>query len=171
MNSKALIGISILVNFIVCSRILQLYIWPRLRQMSREDALNALVVPHMIRFMGLSFLMPGVVSPLLSPQFAKPAAYGDFIAAILAIITSYALSARASWAIAMLWILNIEGASDLLFAYYQGIIGIGLPPGVLGSAFYIPTVIVPPLLVSHAVMIWLLLLQPEHRAQLASTAA
>jgi hypothetical protein len=71
----------------------------------------------------------------------------------------------------MLWILNIEGASDLLFAYYQGIIGIGLPPGVLGSAFYIPTVIVPPLLVSHAVMIWLLLLQPEHRAQLASTAA
>src|SRR5438270_1640759 len=166
MNSKALIGISIVVNFIACSRILQLYIWPRLRRMSREDALNALVIPHIFRFMGLSFLMPGIVSPLLTPQFAKPAAYGDFIAALLAIVASYALSARASWAVAMLWILNIEGTADLLFAYYQGTIGIGLPPGVLGAAFYIPTVIVPPLLVSHAVMMWLLL-QPKHRAQFA----
>lgn len=62
----------------------------------------------------------------------------------------------------MIWILNIERAADLLFAYYQGTIGIDLPPGALGAAFYIPTVIVPLLLLTHALMPWLLL-QPKHR--------
>lgn len=74
MNSKVLIGICIVVSFIAFGRMLQLYVWPRLRGMSREDALNALAVPHMFRFVGLSFLMPGVGSPMLSPEFAKPAA-------------------------------------------------------------------------------------------------
>jgi hypothetical protein len=37
------------------------------------------------------------------------------------------------------------------------LIGVGLPPGVLGAAFYIPTVIVPPLLVTHFLMFRLLL--------------
>jgi hypothetical protein len=169
MPSKALIGISALASFIAFGRIIQLYIWPRLRQMSREDALNALVAPHMLRFAGLSFLMPGVVSPTLSPAFAKPAAYGDFVAGLLAMVASYALSARASWAIAMVWILNIEGAADLLFAYYQGVIGVGLPPGALGAAFYIPTVIVPPLLLTHALMLRMLL-QPKYQTRLAQTA-
>jgi hypothetical protein len=45
----------------------------------------------------------------------------------------------------------------LLFAYYQGLIGVDLGPGVLGAAFYIPTVIVPPLLVTHVLIFRLML--------------
>ncbi len=50
----------------------------------------------------ISFLVPGVVSPSLSPAFAIPAAYGDLVAAILILagITTLALAAaRTSWAI------------------------------------------------------------------------
>ena len=79
----------------------RLYIWPRLRSISREDALIALTVPHTFRFVGLSFLVPGVVSPSLPSAFAAPAAYGDLVAAILAIIAIGALSAHAVWAIAL----------------------------------------------------------------------
>ena len=61
------------------------------------------------------------------------------------------------WALPAVWLLNIEGTLDLLVAFYQGLIGVGLPPGVLGAAFYIPTVIVPPLLVTHFLMFRLLL--------------
>ena len=157
MNSKLIIGISVVFCFVAFGRVAQLYIWPRLRVLARKEALNLLVIPHMFRFAGLSFLAPGVVSPEISPAFANPAAYGDLAAAMLAVIATFALTARASWALAAVWLLNIEGAIDLLFAYYQGVIGVGLPPGALGSAFYIPTVIVPPLLVTHLMMFRLLL--------------
>jgi len=157
MNSTALMGLSVGLNFVAFGRVTQLYIWPRLRGMRREDAVTALIAPHMFRFVGLSFLVPGVVSPALSPAFAIPAAYGDLAAAVLAIAATWALSSRASWAIPLVWLFNLAGSIDLLFAFYQGLVGVGLPPGSLGAAFYVPTLIVPPLLVTHALIFWLLL--------------
>src|SRR5262245_26530134 len=129
MDSRAIIGLSVLMSFIAFGRVTQLYILPRLRDMRRDDVLTALVAPHMFRFIGLSFLMPGVVSTTMPPAFANPAAYGDLAAAILAFVATFALSARTSWAVPMVWLLNIEGTADLLFAYYQGLIGIELDPG------------------------------------------
>jgi hypothetical protein len=52
---------------------------------------------------------------------------------------------------------NLWGATDLLYAFYQGLIGVGIDPAALGAAFYIPTLVVPPLLVTHAMIFWLLL--------------
>ena len=162
MDTRAVIGLSVLLSFFASARIAQLYVWPRLRLLPRDEALNVLVAPHMFRFVGLSFLLPGVVSRDLSPAFALPAAYGDLAATILAMIATVALSARASWAIAMVWLFNLVGSADLLFANYQGLVGVGLAPGVLGAAVYLPTMIVPPLLVTH-VMMFQLLLQGERR--------
>ena len=157
MNSGALFGLSVLMNFVASGIVTKLYIWPRLREMSREEALLPLVVPHMFRFVGLSFLVPGVVSASLSPDFARPAAYGDLGAALLAVIAVLALSARASWALPIVWVFNLWGMLDLLYAIYQGEIGVRIGPGSLGAAFYIPTVLVPPLLITHALMFGLLL--------------
>jgi hypothetical protein len=157
MNSEALFGLSVLMSFIAFGIVTKLYIWPRLRVMRREDALVPLVVPHTFRFVGLSFLIPGVVSPSLSLAFAIPAAYGDLVAAILAVVATLALSARASWAIPIVWVFNVWGAVDLLHAIYQGQIGVRIGPGSLGAAFFIPTVVVPPLLVIHGLIFWLLL--------------
>jgi len=157
MDSNALFGLSILMSFIAFSLVAALYVWPRLRVMPRTDALRPLVIPHTFRFLGLSFLVPGVVSPALSPAFAMPAAYGDLVAAILAIIATMALAARASWAIPMVWVFNVWGTLDLLHAIYEGQISVGIDPGSLGAAFFIPTVVVPALLVTHGLIFWLLL--------------
>ena len=67
MSSEALFGLSILMSFVAFGVVTKLYIWPRLRPMVREEALLVLVIPHTFRFVGLSFLVPGVVSPSLSP--------------------------------------------------------------------------------------------------------
>lgn len=83
----------------------------------------------------LNFLIPGVVSPSLSPAFAIPAAYGDLVAAILAGIASLALAARTSWAIPIVWVFNVIGSIDLLHAFHQGRIGVGIDPESLGAAF------------------------------------
>jgi hypothetical protein len=157
MDFRALLGLSILLSFFASARVAQLYVWPWLRSLPREEALNALVAPHLFRFIGLSFLMPGVVSPAMPHSFALHAAYGDLAATLLAMIATMALSARASWAIPVTWLLSVVGTVDLLYAYYDGLFGVGLAPGVMGAAVYIPTVLVPLLLVTHVMMFRVLL--------------
>jgi hypothetical protein len=153
MNPVAIFGVSALMSLVSSAAIAMLYIWPRLRLMTADEAPRChSSVPHLfLRSIGLSFLVPGVVAPSLPSAFAIPAGYGDFVAGILALIAIVALSKHASWAIAAVWVFNIWGAADLLFALYQGQ-RTQLEPGALGAAFFIPTAIVPPLLVTHALI-------------------
>jgi hypothetical protein len=157
MNVAALFGLSILMCFVSFGIITRLYIWPRIRTMNPREALVPLVVFHTTRFVGLCFLVPGVVSRELPFGFAAPAAYGDLIAAVLAVIAVWALTARLTWALPIVWIFNMWGAADLLNAFYQGEIHYHMNPGLLGAAFFIPTVIVPPLLITHGLIFWLML--------------
>ncbi len=155
MDTQAIFGISILMSFVSSIVVAMLFVWPWLRQMDRNDALMRLIAPHMFRFIGLSFLVPGVVSSQLPAAFAIPAAYGDYVAGILAVIATIGLSRRSSWALAVVWLFNIWGSSDLLFAFFQGA-RTQLAPGALGAPFFIVTAIVPPLLVSHGLIFRLL---------------
>jgi hypothetical protein len=156
MDPRAIFGINVLMSFVSSVVIAKLYVWPGLRNMSRNDALIRLVAPHMaLRFIGLSFVVPGVVSSNLPAAFAVPAAWGDFVAGILAIIATVGLSKRAASAIAITWIFNLWGAADLVFAFVQGA-RVQLNPGDLGAAYFIVTAIVPPLLVTHALVFLLL---------------
>jgi hypothetical protein len=156
VSVPALFGLSILMSFVAFGVVTALYIVPRLRVRSRTDALLPLVVPHAFRFVGLSFLVPGVVSASLPATFAVPAAYGDVVAALLAVAASRALFKGAPWAVPLVWIFNVWGAADLLNAFYQGAAA-QLDPRMLGAAFYIPTVVVPPALILHGLIFWLLL--------------
>ena len=156
MNILPLFGLSVVMSFVAFGIVTRIYIWPRLRTARREQALIALTVPHTFRFIGLSLLIPGVVSPSLSSGFAFPAAYDDLIAAILAILTIWSVSARAGFATPIAWLFNLWGTADLLMAFYQGLFGVRIDPSWLGAAYFIPTVLVPPLLVTHGLMVWLL---------------
>jgi hypothetical protein len=106
---------------------------------------------------GLAFLLPGVVGPDLPAAFARPAAYGDLVATMLALLALAMLAT--AWGNAVAWLFNLWGVADLLYALYQGLFGVDLAPGSFGAAFFIPTVIVPLLLITHG-MIFRLLLQP-----------
>jgi hypothetical protein len=65
----------------------------------------------------------------------------------------------------LVWIFNIWGAADLLNAFYQGN-AIGLIPGQLGAAYFIPTVIVPFALITPG-LIFRILLRPVPAAAVA----
>jgi hypothetical protein len=157
VNARAAFGLSILMSLLSSIAIAILFVWPWLRTTDHQQALIWLVAPHMfLRFIGISFLVPGVVSGALPKAWAVPAGYGDFVAGVFAIITTVVLAETAAWAIPAVWIFNLWGAADLLFAFYKGA-RVRLEPGSLGAAFYIVTAIVPPLLVSHALIFALLL--------------
>jgi hypothetical protein len=139
------------------------YIWPGLRLRQRVEALRPLLIVHSFRFIGLSMLVPGVVSPDLPPAFAHPAAFGDIIAAILALVSLLLLPRAAGVAVA--WIFNLWGLADLFNAFYQANHA-GLLAGQLGSAFFLPTLIVPLLLITHVLVFRILLQhQPEPAMQ------
>ncbi|MGH6679064.1 MAG: hypothetical protein ACREDL_09085 [Bradyrhizobium sp.] len=113
-----------------------------------------MLILHCFRFVGLSFLITGVVSPDLPATFAFDAAYGDIMATVLALLSLAAL--RSSFGIPLVWIFNLWGSVDLLNAFYQGSAG-GLLPGQLGAAYFIPVVIVPFALITHGLIFTILL--------------
>lgn len=61
------------------------------------------------------------------------------------------LATGLAWGIAAAWVFNVVGSGDLLYAFYKGA-RVRLDPGSLGAAFYIVTVVVPLLLVTHALV-------------------
>ena len=151
--------LSVVGTFVAFSVLTRLYIWPAVRKLPTYEALKILTLPHAFRFIGLSFLFPGVVSPELPSTVSIAAAWGDVGAAILALLSIAALTWGWSFAIPLVWIFNLWGTIDLLYAYYNGIV-LEIEPGLFGAAFYIPTMIVPALLVIHA-LIFLILLRTE----------
>jgi hypothetical protein len=154
MPSSALFGLSVAFGFLTWSIVAAQYLWPALSSQPRVEALRPLLLLHSFRFIGLAFLVPGVVSPDLAVAFARPAAYGDLVASVLALLALAALRRR--WGIVLVWAFNVWGTADLLYAFYQGN-RVGFLPGQLGAAYFIPTFIVPLLLVTHGLMFRLLL--------------
>src|SRR5215472_17327147 len=94
MPVAALFGISVALSFVAWGVVAKQYIWPALRNRPRADALRPILLLHAFRFVGLAFLIPGVVSPDLPADFARPAAYGDLATAILALLAFATLRSR-----------------------------------------------------------------------------
>ena len=91
------------------------------------------------------FLVPGIAAQALPDSFAIPAAYGDLISALLALLALIALRTGRTSALVLVWIFNIVGTVDLIYALSSG--GDAVPD--LGATWYIPTFVVPLLLVTH----------------------
>ena len=146
----ASIGFSFIAWGIVTAR----YLWPRLRLLEPSQALRPLLILHSFRFIGLAFLVPGVVSPDLPAAFAHSAAFGDIVAATLALLALLSLPRPVGLLIA--WIFNLWGSADLLSAFYHAR-SAGLVPGQLGASYFIPTLFVPLLLITHGIAFRILL--------------
>jgi hypothetical protein len=155
--------VSIAFSLIAWGLVTARYIWPELRLRPRAEALRPLLILHSFRFIGLAFVVPGVVSPDLPAAFAHSAAYGDVIAAVLALLSLLLLPSAAG--VAAAWIFSLWGSADLLNAFYQANHA-GLLAGQLGAAFFLPTLIVPLLLITHGLAFRILLQhQPEPAMQ------
>src|SRR6185437_14052544 len=146
--------VSIAFGFVAWGMVAKQYIWPKLRLLRRVEALRPVLMLHSFRFLGLAFLVPGVVSPELPTAFAHCAAYGDIVAASLALVSLASLPRGAGIGIA--WLFNLWGSVDILNAFYQANRA-GLLAGQLGAAYFLPTLIVPLLLITHGLAFRILL--------------
>lgn len=137
------------------------WVWfiPWLQKRPLHNSLAILVIPHSFRYIGLSFLITGVTASPLDMRFAAPAAYGDLLTAVLALIAVAALLAKFRHALILVWLFNIIGFVDFIVAVIQGLRY--TEPAEMGATYFIPILGVPLFFVLHLVIFWLLITKKE----------
>ena len=144
MDTPAIFGLQFFLSLVVWGLIAKWLLAPWLETKSPHDALFWLTLPHAFRHIGMVFLVPGVVARPLADGFAIPAAYGDLVTGVLALLALIALRAGWAGALPLVWLFNIVGTVDLLNALRH----LNVAPD-FGATWYIPTFFVPLLLVTH----------------------
>jgi len=144
MDTQAIFGLQFVMSLVVWGLIAKWLLAPWLAKMPQHQALFWLTLPHAFRHIGMVFLVPGVVAQPLPAAFAIPAAYGDLVTGVLALLALVTLRTGWAGALALVWLFNIVGTVDLLNALRH----VNVAPA-FGAAWYIPTFLVPLLLVTH----------------------
>ena len=171
MDTLTIFFLSVFLSLVLFGLIARWYLLPWLHSVSWEEGLTPLLLLHSFRFIGLAFLVPGVVGPALTSAFAAPAAYGDLLTALLALAALIALRQKAGVTVPLLWLFNLVGTLDLLYAFFQGFSHDVVPSGQLGAAYFIPTIIVPALFVTHFIIFrWLLGAKSRQKMKLSPVA-
>jgi VanZ family protein len=148
--NELILPLSLVMGVLCFALAARWYVLPALDKYSLTDGLTALLLLHGFRYVGLAFLVPGVTAAPLDPRFANPAAWGDLAAAILALLAIAALRSNWRYAIPAVLIANLFGLLDLVNAVARGLLY--TPDGDLGATWFIPTIIVPLLVVTHFVI-------------------
>jgi hypothetical protein len=146
MTPLEIFGTQFVLSLLVYALLSKWYLTPWLAKKPVHVALSFLIIPHATRHIGLSFIVPGLTD---SPPttFATAAAYGDFASGLLAILCLIALRSPWKAALPLVWIFSIVGTADLMNALRQ----VEVVP-YLGVTWFIPTFLVPMLLVTHVMI-------------------
>ncbi len=147
------------IALVIYSVIAAWYVWPRLRTLAWQDALVPLLLLVSFRYLGLIFLLPQVIGAELPVIFALPVAVGDLATGLLALGAAVRLRGRRSGGQALAWLANVLGILDFAYGYSVGI-ALQIP---LGSAYYLPALFNPAMVVAHF-LITRLLVQKEAAA-------
>jgi hypothetical protein len=143
--------VSYAMAFLVFGLIGKWYLWPAIRERAPGIALTPLLLYACLRVNGLMFLTPGLVSPQLPGAFAVPVAYGDLTAAVLALLALACVRYENAAAVPMVWLFNIVGLLDLIYANISTFKD-HVDPTYLGVSYYLAVLNVPAMVVVHVII-------------------
>jgi hypothetical protein len=164
MSTETLFRTHLVLDYVAWLLCFGAYVWPWLRSMDRVAAHRTIATLHSFRFFGLVFILPGVVSPNLPAGFAMFAAYGDFAAGVLSMLSLLTVRIRPLFGPFVL-AFNLVGAVDLIVDYYNAI-QVGLPAHAewLSATYAIPIIYVPLLMIAHIAAFYLLARASQRQA-------
>lgn len=145
---------NLLLSTFVFWIVAKIYLLPKLYELKPQNVLLPVLLLHSFRHLGLMFLAPGATYVGIPPQFAYPAAFGDLLAAILALVSIPAVATGHRSGRLLVWAFNVEGSLDLIAAITLATL-YGASP-YMGAAYWIPAFWVPALLVTHYITFVLL---------------
>jgi hypothetical protein len=156
VDAFAIFGIQTFLSFVVFGLLAWWYVWPWLRSVDRTTALTALTFVHALRPIGATVLVVSVAGTALPQDFRDAVGYGDLATSVLSVITLLALRSRLGLAVAVVWLTNVVGFADLVNALVGGIRYDVARLG-MGSFWYVVTILVPILWITHLLAFALLL--------------
>jgi len=156
VDAFAVFGIQTFLSFVVFGLLAWWYVWPWLRSVDRTTALTALTFVHALRPIGATVLVASVAGTALPQDFREAVAYGDLATSVLAVVTLLALRSRLSVAVALVWLTNVVGFADLVNALVGGL-RYDIARLGMGSFWYVVTILVPILWITHVLAFALLL--------------
>src|SRR5271163_2496348 len=155
MDSTPIFWMQLLTSLVVFGIVAVWYVWPYLAKLSRNSALIPLLFVHVPRYVGMTLLVTGMIDPKLPREYLSNSAYGDLLAAALALASIFAL--RSNWRVAvpLVWVANTWGFLDLLNGL-RGLLRLNVPSFNLGTIWYIYTFYAPVVIASHLMIFWIL---------------
>jgi hypothetical protein len=149
-----ILTVNLLLSTLVFWIAARIYLMPKLHQLDASAVVLPILLLHSLRHLGLMFLAPGAVYYGMPNGFATPAAYGDLLAAVLALIAIAAVTGKSRVARPLVALFNVEGTLDLIVAITLATVSDAAP--FMGPAYWIPAFWVPALLVTHYIVYLLL---------------
>ena len=149
-----ILTINLLFSTLVFGIAVALYLMPKLRDLEPRSVVLPILLLHAFRHLDLMFLAPSATYPGIPALFAYPAAFGDLLASILALIAIFAVVRTSRFARPLVGLFNVVGTLDLLQAIALATIHNAAP--YMGAAYWIPAFWVSALLVTHYVVFVLL---------------
>jgi hypothetical protein len=158
-NSKSdcvnVLTVNLLLSTLVFWVAARIYVVPKLPALTPQAVLVPILLLHSLRHLGLMFLASGATYAGIPPQFAYPAAFGDLLAALLALAAIPAMLGNMRVRRLLVWIFNVAGTIDLIAAI--ALATIYGASRYMGPAYWIPAFWVPALLVTHYIAFVVLL--------------
>ena len=152
-----ILTLNLIANTAIFYIAVRLYLLPQLSRLRPRQVLVPILLLHSTRHLGMMFLTRGATYPGLPSQFSYPAAFGDLLTAVVALLAIPIVLRRSSIARAAVWFFNIFGTIDLVVVITLATIYDA--PIAMGPSYWIPAFWVPLLLVTHYVT-FVLLRQP-----------
>ncbi len=140
------------LTFWIAARI---YLLPRLHELQPRSVLLPILLLHSFRHFGLMFLARGATYPGMPREVAVPAAAGDLLATVLALIAIPAVWKNARSARPLVWLFNIEGSLDMITAITLATVYDA--QRYMGPSYWVPAFWVPAMLVTHYIVFVILL--------------
>src|SRR5262245_59240344 len=84
-HTMNILTVNLLFSTLIFWVAIRLYVLPRLAQLDPRAVLVPVLLLHAFRHLGLMFLAPGAIYEGMPRPFAYPAAFGDLLAAVLAL--------------------------------------------------------------------------------------
>src|SRR5215510_5676481 len=111
-----ILTLNLLFSTIVFVIAAKLYLIPILPRLEPRSVVLPILLLHALRHLSLMFLAPCAVFPGMADEFAYPAAVGDLIAAVLALIALAAVVRRSRFGRPLVALFNVAGTLDLMLA-------------------------------------------------------
>lgn len=156
MDNVAIFWIQIITSVFVFSLVALWYVWPALTKLSRNSALAPLLFVHVMRYLGLTTLVTGMIDPKLPKDFLSTAAYGDVLAAALALASIFALRSNTRVAVPLVWVFSAWGFLDMLIGL-KSTFQLNVASFDLGTFWYIYIFYAPLVIVTHVMIVLILL--------------